>query len=78
MRVCSAQFSNVSLEFRERGIFDSRAKYTFMPTRLLRPSDRDRNWEKCRSLCGSLFEMSVEGTRHEAYVEKRRTFKVGR
>jgi hypothetical protein len=68
MRVCSAQFFNVRLELR-RGIFDSRAKYTFMRARLPRLSDAQSQLGKMPALCGNLFEMSVEGTGHEAYFK---------
>ena len=62
-------FSTSASSSRRRGIFDSRAKYTFMRARLPRPSDPQSQLGKMPALCGNLFEMSVEGTRHEAYFK---------
>ena len=58
-------FSTSASSSRRRGILDSRAKYTFMRARLPRPSDPQSQLGKMPALCGNLFEMSVEGTRHE-------------
>jgi hypothetical protein len=62
-------FSTSASSSRRRGIFDSRAKYTFMRARLPRPSDPQSQLGKMPALCGNLFEMSVEGTKHEAYFK---------
>ena len=68
MRVCSAQFFNVSLEFEKtRDLRFTRQIYLLMRTRLLRPSDPQSQLGKMPALCGNLFEMPVEGTGHEAY-----------
>jgi hypothetical protein len=40
-----------------------------MRARLPRPSDPQSQLGKMPALCGNLFEMSVEGTKHEAYFK---------